>query len=187
MKLAILMSLAVLSSCSAEGGAGASVQQRTATPELGASTVVLPASSGSQVRWLGHPEGTAYWDPTHEQVARIASLLRPALEKGLAEPLLLDPTARDMPDRQAWIQTEVGLILGQLDDYRRQYVGIISHEGRIQILVRCFPGPDMDPGFPFESWREEIVVVSDGGADYWYAVFDVEHGVLVHLDSNGYA
>jgi hypothetical protein len=51
--------------------------------------------------------------------------------------------------------------------------------------MRCFPGPGIAGTLEFEKWKEELVIVSDGGFWYWYAVYDVESGKLVHFDSNG--
>ena len=79
---------------------------------------------------------------------------------------------------------ELGLILGDLDHYWRQCIGLIDASGRKQILVRCFANPEGDR---FPNWRQEFVIVSDGGADFWYAVFDLETGQLQFFQSNGYA
>ena len=132
-------------------------------------------------------DGDAAWTPQLEYIGRVNELIRPMLEMAVNDPVVLDASAGEKPDRQAWLRREVGLILENFDDYRRQYLGLINKAGRIQILVRFFPGPKMDSAFEFDGWRKEIVVVSDGGADYWYVVFDVGRDKLVRFESNGYA
>lgn len=148
---------------------------------------IFPASKGAQTRWLGREEAPAYWTPDSEDVTRFEAGLRSALEAGLAEPRSIDPHIELYGRDEQWVQTQVPEILERLDGFRRQYFGVTDAEGKRRLLVRFFPGPNQDAGFPFEKWTEEVVIVSDGGFWYWTFEFDVEDGEYGNFDSNGYA
>ena len=169
------------------GLVGSGEENRSVRLEHGAGAVILPAWRGEQVRWLGYQDAVAYWTPTPAQVAVLESGLRAALERGLERPETLDDYAREHPDFADWLRGELTRILARLDDYRRQYVGVIDARGRKRILTRCFAGPAFGGGFDFERWTDEIVVVSDGGCWYWRIDYDVESGEFSDFDSNGYA
>lgn len=181
----ILLSCACCTGAVIECGPG---PETPPTPvEAGAGGVILPAERGGQVAWLGYVGAAGFWTPTPSDVAALERDLRPELERGVADPARLDPYVIELPDYATWIRTEVGRILERLDDYKRQYVGVLDGEGRRRILVRCFPGPAFEGTFTFDDWHEQLAVVSDGGFWYWYAVYDVESRRIVLLQSNGYA
>ena len=159
----------------------------TALVPAGAGGAIFPAERGDQVRWLGLEPAAAYWTPTTADVLALERNLRPALLRALERPEELNEFAVGRPDYQEWIRSEVELILSRLDDYRRQYIGLVDDAGRRRILVRCFPGPAFGDTFEFADWHENLAIVSDGGFWYWYAIYDVPSGQLVHLHSNGYA
>jgi hypothetical protein len=67
-------------------------------------------------------------------------------------------------------------------EYRRQYVGIITH-GRKMIYVNAFPLHEKLLGLC--NWRKEPYLVCDGGESYWGVVFDPETKKFLSLAFNG--
>ena len=126
-------------------------------------------------------------EATPAQIALLENELRAALEEGLQHPEQLAASAGDRPGTSEWIRSEVPSILERLPDFRRQYVGVIDSTGAKHVLVRCFPGPRFPDSLDFDRWKEELVVVSDGGFWYWTILYDPESGRFSDFRSNGYA
>jgi hypothetical protein len=120
-------------------------------------------------------------------IASLEVSLRGALELGLTDPELLDPSSEASPQRRSYLTREVGKILDELVTYRRQYIGIVVDGGSRRILVNCFPGPSVDPSDFYAYWRQQPVLVLDGGFRYWRIQYDVDTGQFMEFDSNGYA
>ena len=66
----------------------------------------------------------------------------------------------------------------------RQYVGAVV-DGRRVIYINAFPASMMDYDDDFDL--SQVVMVCDGGADFWGVVFDPETGQFSDLDFNGFA
>ncbi|NIJ18380.1 hypothetical protein FHS95_000049 [Sphingomonas naasensis] len=107
--------------------------------------------------------GEAGWKPQAGDIARLEAALPAALARiRAAHPGALDGA----PAR--WI---------------RQYVGIVRG-GRRYVYGNFAPGGEM---FGKDRWRDEPLIVCDGGVGFFGAEFDVEIGNFTHLDFNGSA
>ena len=69
-----------------------------------------------------------------------------------------------------------------LSNWKRQYVGIVRG-GRRYIYGNYFPADG--PNHFNAMWREEPMVVCDGGPRFFGAEFDVAAKRITHLDFNG--
>lgn len=155
--------------------------------DFGAGSVVLSASLGDQLRWLGFESGVSYWQPSALDIEQLEKGLKRGLGEGAEHPQTLSDYAIERPDYQNWVRDRVHEVLARLPEYRRQYVGFVTEAGERRILLRGFPGPSFEDVFEFPRWQEEIVVVSDGGSRYWSVVYDVASGTLREFACNGEA
>jgi len=90
-----------------------------------------------------------------------------------------------------------------LHEYYRQYIGTVR-DGKKRICVNflyynfvreCLERPHLIPvkttvqkgGRAEDFWKQEPIVVNDGGADFFTVQFDVETGTFKYLGFNGYA
>ena len=98
--------------------------------------------------WTTAP--ASFWEPSVDDVSRA--------EKGTRQSLgaLLDD-----PELGAYQRTKVEFILENLDQYRRQYVGIVV-DGEKRIWCNAF----LAEGH-FPDWQSRPVYVLDGGRYFW--------------------
>lgn len=75
------------------------------------------------------------------------------------------------------------LIHKNLKKYKRQYFGFINEKGEHILSINCFWSRKGD----FDYWKEERVIVFDGGSYYWTVLFNLESGELYGLRINGSA
>lgn len=64
--------------------------------------------------------------------------------------------------------------------WARQYVGVVR-DGRRFIYGNFFP---LDPTLD-NRWREGLIVVCDGGPDYFGVEYDIDRKEFSHLAFNG--
>ncbi|HTE05674.1 MAG TPA: hypothetical protein VK824_05710, partial [Planctomycetota bacterium] len=105
-------------------------------------------------------------------IARLESLLPGALKR-----LQHGPADR---------QNDIGNILDNLADYRRQYIGVVTPAGSRRVLLNNSPGGQHGPYDSPDDWQY-VVDVEDGGYWHWRIQFDVESEEFVEFNSNGYA
>ena len=103
-----------------------------------------------------------YWTPTEDDIPTLEGKLESFLRQN-AESFRRQPSVWE-----------------QLFSYKRQYVGVIINEKQI-IFGNFFC---TEPGV---KWREEWVLVMDGGDCFFQLQFDVESGTFTKLTVNGEA
>ncbi|PWU18394.1 MAG: hypothetical protein C5B50_09405 [Verrucomicrobia bacterium] len=82
-------------------------------------------------------------------------------------------------------QNEIAKILGNLKNYRVQFVGV-TRGGRKFIWCNFFPARgNGEDDFPY--WKRQKVEVMDGGFWFWHIDFDPNTGKCMNFASNGYA
>ena len=108
--------------------------------------------------WLA--EGDGYWTPSEDDILK--------LEEKIGEYLSQNPS-------QFYRQPPVW---ERLDEYQRQYIGI--ERGDKQIIYGNY---FCDSGRV--NWREELVIVEDGGDCFFQIEYDVESEVFIKLLVNG--
>jgi hypothetical protein len=127
--------------------------------------VVFPAEQARKLGigdWLLSGGDTAeYWTPSEKDVL--------ALENGLASYL------QDNPGRFVKQGTPVW---ERLDDYDRQYIGIIL-DGKMIVYANYFCN-SMET-----NWRKDFIFVLDGGECYFQFKYDADSGEFFDLQVNG--
>lgn len=102
---------------------------------------------------------SGYWTPDRDQVQSLEDRLEPYLQQAT-------PQAHRGP-------------LRPLNEYTRQYVGLLINEQRV-IYTNFFCNP-----LDHDNWQREYVLVMDGGSCYFEIKYDVETGELYGLSIHG--
>lgn len=68
-----------------------------------------------------------------------------------------------------------------LAKYKRQYIAVINSSGEKEVWINCFCSA------PTKNWREQLVVVKDGGNCYFNLKVNLTTGQCYDLMVNGYA
>ena len=148
-----------------------------------ATGIVFPAECGPLLGWPfpspSPKEITGYWSVPPETVAD----LERRLPEGLGQTRDVLITRRPTAENRTYVTREFDEILGRLDRYQRQYVGVELGHGRRRVLVNFSPKDDpLSPGgYGARRW----VVVDDGGSSYWRIAYDPETGHFAGFDVNG--
>jgi hypothetical protein len=136
-------------------------------PIQGEQWVIFPAEQASEQGlgdWLVEGGKTAeYWTPSEEDVLR--------LENGLGA--YLQQINSDRFDQQK------AYIWERLDEYNRQYIGMILDGKRI-IYANYFCDSVQD-------WRKDFVFVMDGGDCFFQFKYDTDSAEFLDLQVNGNA
>lgn len=131
--------------------------------ELSPNGVIFTAEQSEEsLPWLV-PEAEGVWTPTAADVAALEADLIPYLH-----------TAEN-----PWLRPEPP-IWERVPDYKRQYLGILE-DGEQVIYANFFC--DAYSG----EWREELVLVSDGGDCFFQVKYNVATGEFYDLSVNGEA
>lgn len=119
------------------------------------------AQSDRMLEWLFAADAE-YWSPTEADIR--------TLELGLPAYLQENESAFYMTETLVW---------ERLNEYNRQYVGIVL-DGRRVIYANylCKRGDD-------EGWKEQFAFVEDGGVCYFQFKFDASTGEFFGLQVNG--
>jgi hypothetical protein len=114
-----------------------------------------------------HVTGT--WLPTSEQIREVEARLPGALGA---------------------IALRRGSQYRQPKSFQRQYAGFLIDGGKI-IYVNAFPdgagdpNPNAPPGFDHFDWRQQAVIVCDGGPAFFGVEYDPAKKTLSHFEFNG--
>jgi hypothetical protein len=143
----------------------------------GVRGVVLPSAVARRDLSLRRKDAESYWVPAEDDVAELEASLGDALKARLAEANKEPPS----PQRDADIAA-LTHIVKHLGAYLRQYAGMVVNGGR-RVLVNAFPADTY-------CYRDELVVVKDGGPWFWAIQYDVNlhqflHWELWSRDTNG--
>jgi hypothetical protein len=106
------------------------------------------------------------WSPTEEQVQK--ALLK--IYEFIDNPLGVSD----------WQKKEIAEIKKNLSTYKVQFVGI-EIEGEKRIWCNFFGGDS------FDYWKENVVMVFDGGFWFWQIQYVEKTGECIKFISNGYA
>jgi hypothetical protein len=116
--------------------------------------------------WYKEVGVTSTWTPTGSDVALTEARMVSYLELA-AKDVSQVPPRHDLRE-----------LVGQLPVSKRQYVGL-AYGDRRRILVNGIP--DM----PRFKWREQVVMVLDGGCGFWHVVFDMQDRRVVRFYCQG--
>jgi hypothetical protein len=118
------------------------------TPEY--TGVIISESGASEFGYVFGKAPTGFWGPSIDDVSRAEKCIRQFLES----------LQRD-PNLGTYQQENVAFILENLEQYRRQYVGVVV-DGEKRIWCNMFLS---DHSFP--DWERVPVFVLDGGKYFW--------------------
>ena len=144
------------------------------SPALASATrgVVITENNAEAAAGVLGITAASYWTPDSGVIARLESQLRAGLEQERAS----------LPG----VAAEVGKVLDHLNEYRLQYIGIVTAEGTRLVLVNGAPREQCDAPDSSEHWQQ-VQSVEDGGFWYWRIQYDVTSERFLEFDSNGYA
>src|SRR5262245_16645479 len=146
--------------------------------------VIFPVERAKAYAPFLFPEEDGYWEPTAHDIQDLESRLRPALEAGAREPILLDAYSPLATNGKKFAREEIEDILGALSDYRRQYVGLVV-KGSRRIYLNAFPNVVAGSRDDFDYWQEDFVEVLDGGTRFWQIEYDVRTKEFMKFSANG--
>lgn len=121
------------------------------------------AQADEMLGWL-FPGNAEYWSPTEADVRTVEDGLPAYLQE----------------NESAFYMTET-LIWERLDEYNRQYIGIVL-DGR-KVIYASF----LCQGGANTEWKESFVLVADGGACYFQFKYVPSTGEYYDLSVNGEA
>jgi hypothetical protein len=117
------------------------------TPEY--TGVIISEKGASEFHYM-FDEDTEFWQPSIDDISKAEACIRRFLD-----------SAPDNPDLDAYRKANAPFILEHLQEYRRQYVGIVV-DGEKRIWCNAFWPRDSYP-----DWQRLPVYVLDGGRDFW--------------------
>ncbi|MEH6657058.1 hypothetical protein [Leeuwenhoekiella marinoflava] len=117
--------------------------------------------------WLKEKYGYKIWKPNSNDIEKMKSIIKDAVKNNEFS-FLKNP------------------INQSINEYYRQYIPYINEKGERIIEVNAFceilelpPKPDsLSQGWTKQDWKNEMVIVDDGGTCYWQ--------MKVNLTTNGY-
>lgn len=121
------------------------------------------AQKDQMLDWL-FPSDAEYWSPTAADIRALESALPAYLQE----------------NRSAFYMTET-LIWKRLDEYNRQYIGVVL--GGKKIIYASF----LCQGGANTEWKEHFILVADGGACYFQFKYEPSTGGYYDLSVNGEA
>lgn len=81
---------------------------------------------------------------------------------------------------------ELSQILRSPSNYRRQYIGMIE-KGEKLLWINCLPAVPTQGSDPFKDWDSRMIDVSDGGSQFWGAIYNIKTHLFERLILNGSA
>jgi hypothetical protein len=135
----------------------------------GVRGVVLPSAVARRDLSLRRKDAESYWVPAEDDVAELEASLGDALKARLGEANKEPPSAQRDDDIAALTH-----IVKHLGEYLRQYAGMVVNGGR-RVLVNAFPADTY-------CYRDELVVVKDGGPWFWTIQYDVKLHQFLHWE-----
>ncbi|MBN1798593.1 MAG: hypothetical protein JW822_08440 [Spirochaetales bacterium] len=111
------------------------------------------------------------WIPTQEQVDEALNAISAFLM-----------AAESNNSLDEYFKSEIEKIIDNYDKYRVQFVGIMENEKK---YIHC-NFILINYNFPI-NWKEQLIVVEDGGFWYWYVFYDIEFKKVRKIYINGYA
>lgn len=112
------------------------------------------------------------WKPSLEETQKALAAIQVFLDK---------PSSTN-----DWTKSEIKKIREHTKKYRVQFMGVVR-EGRRVIWCNFFPAPRKDEKDHFQEWKQQEIMVDDGGFWFWQIDYDPSTGKCSKFTSNGYA
>jgi hypothetical protein len=133
----------------------------------GVRGVRVPSLLSRRALQLRRKDVEDYWVPSDDDVASIEMGLRDAIRERLAA-AKKEPAS---PGRDRDIAA-LDHVSAHFSEYLRQYAGIKINGSR-RVLVNAFPEDTY-------CWRDEYIVIEDGGLWFWEIQYDVQLHEFLH-------
>jgi len=130
--------------------------------------VVISKNGTSEFSYLFDKASTEFWEPSVDDISRAEKCIRRFLE-----------SVQEDPKLSAFPKEDVALILNNLEQYRRQYVGIVV-DGEQRIWCNSFFNDDS-----FPDWERVPVDVDGGGNRYWQIEYVLLQGKCTNFHVHG--
>ena len=117
--------------------------------------------------WGLRPESNRY-TPKFEDIAQ-------------AEKILRDSIGTDYVKSKQYAYRKPPINKRTLKKYVRQYVGYLTENGEVFILIYFNKGLDMDK----TNFSEDLIFVCDGGSDHWSIKINITTKQLFDMEVNG--
>ena len=135
----------------------------------GARGVVLPSNVARRDLSLRRKDVEEYWVPSEDDIGEVEASLHDAIRARLADANRQPPSSERDADVAALTH-----ILAHLGEYLRQYAGVVVNGNR-RVLLNAFPADTY-------CYRDELVVIGDGGAWFWTIQYDVKLHQFLHWE-----
>jgi hypothetical protein len=135
------------------------------TPEY--TGVIISENGASEFSYL-FKDSTDFWAPSMDDVARAEACIRQYLE-----------SVQQNPNFDAYQQENMAFIVENLEQYRRQYVGIVV-DGEKRIWCNTFFAVDS-----FPDWQRVPVDVDGGGNRYWQIEYSLPKDECLNFHVHG--
>jgi hypothetical protein len=116
------------------------------------------------------------WTPSPAEIAR--------LEKLLPKYMAGQKTPEDYKPLHEYYRQYIGTVR---DGKKRICVNFVHYNFVRENLERPYLITVQKGGRAEDFWKQEPIVVNDGGADFFTVQFDMESGTFIYLGFNGYA
>ena len=138
------------------------------TPEY--TGVIFSETRAPEWGFWFDPASTGFWEPSVDDVTRAEKRIRQFLV-----------AAQDDPDLHFYLKANAPIILEKLEEYRRQYVGIIV-DGEKRIWCNFFLHVH-----EFPDWKRDPVFVLDGGNAFWDIEYVLDKDECINFKVHGEA
>jgi hypothetical protein len=82
---------------------------------------------------------------------------------------------------------ELKELLKNIKNYKWQFWGYINKKGEKVLSIVSFDLSDDELKPPHDSWLKDEVGISDGGCEYWHALYNLNTGEIILFSCNGEA
>ncbi|WP_271856419.1 hypothetical protein [Patiriisocius marinus] len=146
--------------------------EKSQTEYLSKKEVILTKSERNL--WLKERHGYEMWEPSPNDIEKMKSIINDAI----------------INDEFSFLNKPISQ---SINEYYRQYVPYINEKGERMFEVNAFceilelpPHPDsLSKKWTKQDWRNEMVIVDDGGICYWQMKANIETNEYSDLYANG--
>lgn len=169
LRYLVIVLLLVLVACSSESAPLSQPAQPTAPVQTvsqgqpyqdlqvaGLEAVIIPGGQAPQyIQTMFGRQESGYWTPSQDDILKMEEQLKIYLQNFVGQNVLKD-----------------------LSSYKRQYVGIVKEESKLLLGNYFCEVSSID-------WKQQPVIVEDGGNCYFQAELDMDSGQIVYFMVNG--
>lgn len=130
--------------------------------------VIISENGASEFGFLFNQASTTFWEPSVDDVSKAETCIEQFLH-----------SLQDDPELDTYQKEYFAFILDNLEEYRRQYVGI-AVDGEKRIWCNFF-----FVDYPVPRWEHAPVVPLDGGHYHWQIEYDLLKDECINFHVHG--